>query len=514
MLCNLRSRTADFARSESGTGTVFSIFAIAMFIMIGGIAIDASSLWKHEQHLKHTADLASHAGVVQLAFGNDEQAALAAAEAFVESNMPAAIYGNLYYDKTVDISLLHYDVTTNKVSTTGEPNAVAVMLHRDGMSGNPVSTFALRLSDIFLINEQTNLSEWNVRELGITALAEFQGCKSTDGIYADGQVSLSSSSTFGGGYCLHGQDDIWMAQQNTFMPTAALSMPNLDDCGSKCTDAANPGSTAAAWERNLIMPDIEQHILDSAATFLGTLGGDPAVKTEFFSDKPLETAALYALEAEGIKTDTLTTGSVVQIKDYQFEALAEVPEGLVYQIECKDNGNPDSVRVEFGAKKNKPGKNGGEYFTPTDVKNIAMVTNCAFEFLDATDAKASVLISTRLAATHTVTAGSGAKIGDLTNGCAVGDQTIVMALSDMSVPADFAGSNVSFVIDGDINLSASSSSTTINHSGVSFHASGDIKIASNHTFDSCAIPPAGMIPRMLVIRHVAPDMSDMAVGTY
>jgi hypothetical protein len=74
----------------------------------------------------------------------------------------------------------------------------------------------------------------------------------------------------------------------------------------------------------------------------------------------------------------------------------------------------------------------------------------------------------------------------------------------MNVPADFAGSNVGFVIDGDIHLSASSSSSTINHRGLSLHASGQIKVAANHTFDPCSNPPSGLIPALKVIRHVVP----------
>lgn len=168
------------------------------------------------------------------------------------------------------------------------------------------------------------------------------------------------------------------------------------------------------------------------------------------------------------------------------------------------------MRIEFGAEKNEPGKNGGKYFSPSVFSNVAIVTNCGFEFLMATDIKASALISTRVASTHTITANSGASVGDSLGGCDVDDQTIIMAMSDMNVPSDFAGSNVSFVVDGDINLSASSSSSVVNHSGVSFHTSGDIKIAANHTFDACANPPSGLVPTMHVIRHVAPMSEQLA----
>lgn len=498
----IRARLAAYARDDDGTGTVFSIFAVAMLLIIGGIAIDGSNFWRNQQQMQQTADVAAHAGVVELTM-NGTQGAASAAATFVNNNMPSDLYGNLYADQNSDIVLVHYDENNNSISTSGTPNAVRVQLHRNSASGNPLRTIALRVSDLFLISEQTSLSNWNLSVTGVAALAVFKGCNSTDGIYAKDQVRLSSSNTFGSGYCLHSQDEIWMSQQNNFMANSGLSMPNLDSCGSKCTDGANPGSEAAAFERNLILPDINAHIQGAYDSFLGT--GDPAIKDAFFSDKYIENSALNALKTVGIKTAGLQTGSVVNMTDAQFEELADVPEGLVYNVTCKSNGNPDSVRIEFGEEKQKPGKNGEKYFTPSQFSDVAIITNCGFEFLTATDIKSSVLISTRLASTHTITASSGASIGDLLGGCAVDEQTVVMGMSGMSVPADFAGSNVSFIVDNDIHLSASSSSSTINHSGVSFHASGSVDIAANHTFDSCATPPSGLIPTLKVIRHVIPS---------
>ena len=492
-----------FSRDESGTGTVFSIFGIGMLIMIGGIAIDGSNFWRNEQMLQKTADVAAHAGVVALANGADSTTALDNAASFVSYNMPFAQYGNLYANQSTDIEVLNYDEATNTLNSSGKPNAVRVYLHRDQLSDNPVSTFALRLADLFLISEQTNLSNWNMQVRGVAALAKFQGCNSTDGIYSKGKLSLSSSSTIGAGYCLHSQNEVWMAQQNTFMPTAAVSMPNLDTCGSKCTDASNPGSTAASWERNLIMPDIPAHILSSYASFLDT--SDTTLRDDFFSDKYLESGALSALQDVGINTSGLMLGSVVELTDAKFEELTDVPEGLVYNVTCKSNGNPDSVRIEFGAEKNKPGNNGGKYFTPSAFSDVAIVTNCGFEFLDATDITSSVLISTRQVSTASIMANSSASVGDSFGGCSVDDQTVIMGMSDMNVPADFTGSNVSFIVDGNIHLSASSSSSTNDHSGVSFLASGEISIAANHTFNGCASPPSGLIPAMRVIRQVVPS---------
>ena len=480
-----------FSSDESGTGTVFSIFAIAMLIIIGGIAVDGSNFWRNEQMLQKTADAAAHAGAVQFAYGNDSMDARDSAGAIVNSNMPSEHYGNLYADQSTDIEALHYDAATNSLNSTGTPNAVRVYLHRDQLSDNPVRTFALRLSDLFLITEQTNLSSWNMQVRGVAALTKFQGCNSTDGIYAKDQIRLSSSNTIGGGYCLHSQSEVWMSQQNTFEPNSGLSMPNLDACGSKCTDSANPGSTAASFARNLIMPDIATHIQTVQSSFLGS--GSAELKDEFFFGKFIESSQLYVLSDIGITTSGLSTGSVVNISQNEFESLPHIPEGLTYDVACTANGNGPNTSLDF-----EFGSGSGT------INNIAIMTNCGLDFGTGTDVTSSVILSTRQASSATITASSGASIGDPAGGCDVDDKSSIMGMGDMHVPADFAGSNISFVVDGDIHLSAASSSGTISHSGVSFHSSGEIDIAAGHTFDACAVPPSGLVPSLRVIRQVIP----------
>jgi Flp pilus assembly protein TadG len=278
-------RCKRFSDDEEGTGTVFSIFGAAMFIIIGGTAIDGSNFWRSQQHMQQAKDVAAHAGVVQLAMNNTGGDAKTGRKSLVESNMPSGIYGSLYADQATDITVLHYDDATTSLSVDGKPNAVRVRLHRDQASGNPVQTFAPRLSDLFLITEKTKLSEWNLEVQGVAALAKFQGCSSTDGIYAKEQFSFSSSSTMGHGYCLHSQDTIWMSRQNTILPTAGLSMPNIDTCGNKCSDSA------------------------------------------------------HALEDIGINTSALTGGSVVVKSQTDFESLSQVPEGLTNDVSCAANGS-------------------------------------------------------------------------------------------------------------------------------------------------------------------------------
>lgn len=513
-----QQEAVKFGKDEDGTGTVFSIFAFAFLMIIGGIAVDGSNFWRSQQQLQATADVAAHAGVVEIARKNGSDAAKLAAANFVNANMPADVYGNLYADQTTDISVVHYDEATNTVSTDGRANAVQIFLHRNELSQNPVRTLALRVSDIFVISEQTYLSSWNVQVRGVAALAKFQGCNSTDGIYAQGQIRLSSSNTVGAGYCMHSQNEVWMSQQNTFVDTSAVSMPNLDSCGDKCTDAQNPGTSSASFERNLIMPDIPAHITEVRDSFLET--GDTTMKDDFFQAKSLENSALQALRDIGITTSHLVRGSVVNLTEDEFESLTQVPEGLTYNVTCTANGNGPNTRLEFAAASSTTGGNGNgntstttTTTTPSAINNVAIMTNCSLDFQTGAIVTSSVILSTRTASAATITASSGAYVGDPLGGCDVDEQSAIFGMGDMHVPADFAGSNVSITVDGDIHLSASSSSSTIDHSGVSFHASGQIDIASSHTFGACSNPPSGLVPLMQVIRHVIPFSGTQVAST-
>lgn len=488
-------RTRHILRCEDGAGSVFGLFAIVMILLLGGVALDATNLWRNQQMLKQTADVAAHAGTVELARGGDAAQAYAAARALVEANMPHGWHGNLFANPVTDIEVLHYDPDTDLVGGTGPLNTVSVTLRRDELSGNPVPTFMLRVADILTIGDATDLSHWNVAARGVAAFVGTRKCVSTDGLYAKGTLNLTSSSSFGSGYCLHSQDKVWMPQQNSFAAGTGISMPNLTDCGGKCEDGSNPGATNAAFARNLIMTDLAAHVGMVEQAFLGT--GDPTIKAGFFKGKTL--GDLSPLTAIGISTAGITQiGQTIDLSQSEFEALTTIPTGLTYNVACF--GGAKSIR--FGSPKGG-GKTAGGGGT-ANVSDIAVVTNCALDFTSDARLASSMILSTLESANASITASSGARAGTATGGCDPALHTTIMGKSDMHVPADFAGSNVSFQVDGNIQLAASSSSSTIHHSGLSLHASGQIKVAANHRFDPCSTPASGLMPALKVIRHVEP----------
>ncbi|WP_167853458.1 TadE/TadG family type IV pilus assembly protein [Roseovarius aestuariivivens] len=499
---------AGFIRGDDGGGTVMGIFTAAMILLIGGLAVDGSNYWRNSQKMKQTADAAAHAGVVHLAMGQSESEARTAVLSAVEANMPQQEWGNVFTDAVGDVEFLNYDPDSNNVSTSGKPNAVRVTLSRNDGSGNPIRTLILGLSDLLTFGTETNLKYLDLSVDGVAVVAETRACKSTDGIYAQGQLRLSSSNSIGPGYCLHSQDQLWMSQQNRIAATAGLSMPDLARCNSKCDDTSNPGASAASFERNFIMPDFETHIDSVHAAFMGT--GDTAIKDDFFFGKSVEAGAAQIFDDAGITYTSLSRGAVITMTEAEFEALPDIPRGLTYNVTCVANGNGGKTQLNLGQElptttnTTTATTTGSGALTSGPLQELAIMTNCSLDFGQYADIESVVLLSNRISATATVTAGSGATIGDTAWGCDVDMRSVVLARSDMHVPADFAGSNVQFVVDGNIHLSAASSSSSIDHSGVGFMASGEIDVASSHTFNSCNLPPSGLVPALQAIRFVEP----------
>jgi len=489
-LFRLKHAARRALRDEHGGGTVFALIWSLLCLILAGIAIDGTNAWRFRQLLQQTADVAAHAGVVALARGETDAQAHAAALAAVQFNMASSKYGSVINDADADILLVHYDDDTNTVSLGGTRNAVSVTVHRSTLNANPVETFLLKLAALSNLDFAA-LRRWNVAATGVAALVETKRCNSPDGIYAKGQMTLTSQNAIGAGYCLHSQTEVWLPQQNSFGERTGLSMPDLVDCGSKCVDSANPGVEPAAFERNLLLTDLGGHIAATVAAFTDESVTSTA-ESDFWAGKALDTD-LQALTDIGIDPDTLDTGSVVALSQAQFTGLARVPEGLTYAVTCTANGNGPGTIVDIDSS-----------FGGDQLEDIALITNCTVNFGADAAVEGSLVVTTRVANSATLTAESGARAGDPSNGCAPGSKTYIMSASDMSVPADFTGSNIAFMVDADVNVAAASSSGTLTHNGTSIHATGDVQIAAQHQFNPCNEEPSGLMPKLRVIRHVAP----------
>ncbi|MGI1661589.1 TadE/TadG family type IV pilus assembly protein [Palleronia sp. KMU-117] len=487
MLLNPTSRAAArFAHDEDGAGTVFGLFLFMVFVILGGVALDSSNAWRNSTHLNASADSAAHAGAVALANGGDLDDVRAMAQAAAVTNMPQQRYGTVVGNAVNNIQLMHFDTATRELSSTGTLNAVVVDLGQTATNANAVRTYFLRLMGV---------NSWDVTGRSIAVYDASAECNNTDGIYAEDEVSLSSQNSVGSGFCVHSQHAVWLPQQNSFGPGSMVSMPNLADCKSKCTQSANPGINPMAI--NMILPDFRDYIENTYDAFNAS---SSALKSAWFSQKGLTginwTLNIKPLKDAGVvpKNKSLDIGSVVTMTWDQFHAMPALPRGLVYNIDCPNNGNSSKTRLTFNA-------------TTGVMDDSALLTDCSIRFDDGAMVLGSLVVTIREQSTATVTSGSKVTVADPTKQCNNADRTTVMALGKVSAPAEFVMSNVTLVSDDDVDIASATSSGVVSR-GLSIYATGKVSLSSQHTLEVCGGTNL-LAPEGKVIRHVMASAANL-----
>lgn len=477
-----------FTRREDGGGTVFSLFLFVILAMLLGLMVDATNAWRNRTFLTSVADIAAHGGAVALATGRTEAEVAAEAARLVEANLASSSFGGVL-DAESDVFILHYNAAARTFEVNGPKNAVVVRVGRTESRGNPVGTYLLHFAGIDL---------WNVAAESASVFNET--CGATDGIFAKGQITLTSQNDIGSGFCIHSEERVWLPQQNTFAADSYVSMPDLADCGNKCNSDANPGLVEGvnAIENHKIFPDFAEATLTSYAAFRGPVvdGGE---KQAHFAGVSVGQSISY-LKAAGINVPgSAQPGDLVSLTHAQFHALEQLPQGFVYDVQCPASGSGGKSKLTFNA-------------TTAKMSKAALTTNCAIEFGDGASVVGSVVITIRESANAVVTAASGAVVGDPTGSCVSGDRTTIMAVSDVSAPAKLVMSNVTIITGGDISIASAGSGDTVSR-GVALYASGDVHIASQHTFRSCGGDDAGLIPDLDTLRLVMPPpIEDQVAG--
>ncbi|MDP3262875.1 MAG: TadG family pilus assembly protein [Tabrizicola sp.] len=487
-----------FRASEAGGITTLSLFGVLGCCMIAGVAVDVSNLYRNKEHLTLTADAASFAGIVKLAQTNSTSQAQAAVAAAIEKNMPVKTFGKV--TTATDVQMVRYDPMTKKV-VAGTPNAVKVTVRRDDSVGNPIKTGLLRLA---------GFDEFETSVSSVAYYGQPGRCQSSDGIYAKGQVTITSGNWIGPSYCVHSQTAVWLPQQNTFAAGSGVSMPSLAACKGKCVDSANPGIEKAKFEMNLNLPKVADHI---TAVINGLTQSPFPLRDQVFANKP-RAADLSALTTAKItknksQENALIRGSVVTLTAAQYNDLMSItngllPSGLVYQVDCRNNGNSPATSISIGGSKNR--KNASLASTTIEtVKGVVVIADCSFDVGPYARVDNSVMISTRVSSSSSINSEEGAVVGDPAKNCNIDRKVYVLTQSGFSVNSNFTASNVAMISNGNINVAASSGSSTTTHNGTSFHSEGSIQIPANHTFNSCAEDNSLLLPTIKTFKYVMPS---------
>jgi len=183
--------------------------------------------------------------------------------------------------------------------------------------------------------------------------------------------------------------------------------------------------------------------------------------------------------------------------------LRQSADGLVYNVDCKDNGNGPATWISIGGSTNR--KNATESSTTVEtVRQVALISACGFDVGQYARIDATLALSTRVSSSSVISASEGAVVGDPLKNCDLSRKVYVMTMSGISVHSNFTASNVALIVNGNINAAANSNSTDVEHKGTSLHAKGSIQIPSSHVFNSGAEDNSGLLPGMRTFKFVMP----------
>ena len=219
-----RNDLKHFVRNEGGAGTTLSLFLFVCLVCLLGIMVDATNGWRNRTYMTASADMGAHAGAVGIANGLTDQQIKDEVERIVEANLPVPLFGNTI-DTATDVTFAYRDPETGAYDATATTyNTVIVDIQQTAARGNPVSA---------LMTQFIGTSFYQVRA-GSAATYDKAGlCTASEGVFAEGEVTMTTQHTVGGQICIHSNEAVWLPQQNTFSKDAnnlsVVSMPDLAD---------------------------------------------------------------------------------------------------------------------------------------------------------------------------------------------------------------------------------------------------------------------------------------------
>lgn len=472
-------------RDETGGVTVLALFSLILTVLCLGLAIDATNLYRHQAMLRMASDAAAHAGASALARGATEKAAMVAAMEILAKNMavdPESLLANPERDLRA-LVVNQVDGTLSKPDPDTPANAMLVSLQQSETADNPIHTLVLGLF---------GFDSWSTGSSSVAAVTTTQRCSNATGLFARGSIAIGAKGNGmqpGDGLCVHSQVGLSLPRghkANAGIPR--LSLPSRADCAG--------GACATAAEVNLVMPDIERHVVRLSEGFANpyrTLQEEKA----FFASRPMARDMEPLLEV-GAKVSGLRTGGIVALSPFRFKILREVPPGLVYLVLC---GQPDA-EIEPGVREEVLI---GEWPESPTLRDVALVTNCPIRLADHARIEGALIISTA-EDNGLADAASGARIGDPEKACDARRRGIVMTTGDLVLPSQLLTSNVAVVAAGDVQLGLSGNGPSVRAQGIAVHAGGKIHGTGTQSFGPCLGANDPLLPELRVISHTMPPL--------
>lgn len=468
--------TKRFIRNEDGIATAWAIGWLILCFSIAGLSIDATNAWKVKQILQTTADMASHAGGLELGtVGNDsiKQAVTISANQYASNNMRPARYGDVLVDSDILVGYWDGENKTFTEMVSGDveiPNAVNVTTRQDGVNSSKVGTFFLRFVGFDAFTVATT-----------STVESFVSKCEQDGLIARGDVKMSTQQMFLGDFCVYGLGGIDASDQNTFAFGTTAGMLNLDDCGplpENCTNEYNPG--------------IEEALRQSTMTF-GKI------------DRIDENLLKLQDPTSDIIPDYITKGvkEIPLAESGDFEAFTDLEEGMINIIHCRNNQNISLGGL--GNISNNGGNNddtGESTIGQSEILSglIIVGIGCDFTF-DQTIAYEDAYIATTATGRQTFGASADARLGK-NDDCAEDGEVTLITAGDVNFAAKLDAYDMEIVATGDVHLASHANDGESIHKGTNVWAGGDIQVTTKHTFEPCGEGGDTDYERKYTLRYV------------
>ncbi|MDH3667594.1 MAG: Tad domain-containing protein [Paracoccaceae bacterium] len=431
-----RAKFEEFARDESGGGTIMGLYWFITLVMICGLAVDITDGFRARTMLQATADATALAGAIDLP---DRNTVAAAAVTNAYDNMPQGENGTVL--RSTDVIVGKWDGATKAIDQNDpEPDAVMVTVHRSSANENAMPVNFLRIIGLY---------NWEITTQAV-AQRFIPECL-RDGLIAREIVDISSNNDFVREICVHGQLGVDMQNGNYHELGVTVSMPKLDMLTIPTGGMeSNPGLPEALRE-NILDPRMVNHVDEIMRSMIDQTNTVIPEYIQPYID--------------------LTDPDVFQIVDEKFDLSTAVP-GRIYKVECAPNKNAqipansivDSVIViaECEIK-----VNAGATITNTVLGSLSGGNPGQGQGGGVSSANINIAANVQLG---------------LPDNCADGGGLLLLSNATIHTAATTSIDGVQMVAAGDIELGARDEGIN----GISAQSGGTIKLTSNNQFGLCA----------------------------
>ena len=413
-----------FSEDESGVITVLNLFFVLVMAIIGGIAIDVSSLIQARTQLQVAADTAAHAALYTRD-SEDQFVAKQEALDIASAMMPTGRYGNVL--RTENIHFGTYDRVTKQFNIDeNRREAVYVKTDRLSENANPVTSFLLQL---------VGFSEWDV--VTTSVFETYRPTCLREGFVAENVVDIQSNNGFMNGFCIHSNSHVSANQNNLFEAGTIVSMPNMSDLNIPQSGfESNEGLEAALREGRLrlrIFARLKQ--IEAGMT-----------------NKNSRYYRSYIINDSPLKIDLTANNNLVKMSD--------LTPGRVHELNCTQS-------------------NGGITMDGEIFSEIVIITNCPVKMSATTAIEEATVITTDDSASS-YTAPSGLRLGKDDN-CADGGGAQLLTYGGIANAAKVEMYGSQIVAVGSVNFAAANDGIQ----GASIISANEIDVTSGSSMAFC-----------------------------